>query len=64
MTTTTTTSSQSGGRYPDKVVGLYITLADDTEEGYHTDDDWEPKLYEYQQTGANVLFFTFINPGN
>ena len=29
---------------------------------YHTDDDWNPKLYEYQQKGANVLFFTFINP--
>ena len=30
---------------------------------YHTDNgDWEPRLYEYQQRGANVLFFTFINP--
>ena len=29
---------------------------------YHTDDDWDPKLCPYQQQGANVLFFTFINP--
>ena len=30
---------------------------------YHTEEDgWEPKLYPYQQQGANVLFFTFINP--
>ena len=30
---------------------------------YHTDNDgWEPSLYPYQQQGANVLFFTFINP--
>ena len=24
--------------------------------------DWEPRLHPYQQIGANVLFFTFINP--
>jgi hypothetical protein len=60
---TTTTTSGSGGRYPDKVVGIYIILADDTVEGFHTNDLWKPILYEYQQTGANVLFFTFINPG-
>ena len=30
---------------------------------FHTDNyDWEPKLHPYQQYGANVLFFTFINP--
>jgi hypothetical protein len=62
-TTTTTIYHGSEGRFPDKVVGLYIILADDTEEGFHTDSDWDPKLFEYQQTGANVLFFTFINPG-
>ena len=50
-------------RYPDKVMALYILLADDFFEGYETDAaDWEPKLYPYQQQGANVLFFTFINP--
>ena len=43
-------------------MALYIVLADDTEDGYHTDADWKPKLYPYQQQGANVLFFTFINP--
>ena len=30
---------------------------------FHSDNlDWEPKLHPYQQYGANVLFFTFINP--
>ena len=31
---------------------------------FETDADWEPRLYPYQQEGANVLFFTFINPEN
>jgi len=69
-TTKSTTTSEifttSTGPYPGlpkKVLGMYILLADDTEDGYHTDNgDWEPLLHPYQQTGANVLFFTFINP--
>merc|ERR1711934_1033491 len=55
VTTTTaagTTTTASGGqytqRYPEKVMGMYIILADDTEEGYETDSDWEPELYDYQ----------------
>ena len=35
----TTTTSENGDynlRYPDKVMALYIVLADDTEDGYHT----------------------------
>jgi len=64
---TTTSSSLTSSSYgssgmPDKVIGMYILLADDFEEGFETDSDWEPKLYPYQQEGANVLFFTFINP--
>merc|ERR1719484_500714 len=47
---------------PKYVLGLYILLADDTEDGFHTDDEWEPLLHVYQRIGANVLFFTFINP--
>merc|ERR1711962_1781295 len=47
---------------PKYVLGMYILLADDTEDGFHTDSDWTPLLHEYQQDGANVLFFTFINP--
>ena len=57
-----TTSSKDDDRYPNHVVGMYILLADNGVKGYHTDDIWAPKLYEYQQTGSNVLFFTFINP--
>jgi len=43
-------------------MGIYIILADETVEGFETDSDWDPRLYEYQQNGANVLYFTFINP--
>jgi len=47
---------------PKKVMGMYILLADNTEDGFHDDADWEPLLYPYQQEGSNVLFFTFIDP--
>lgn len=63
MSTSTTTSSNDNPiTFPKKVLGMYILLADDTEDGFHTDADWEPQLFKYQQEGANVLFFTFINP--
>jgi len=61
-TTTTASGGQHTQRYPEKVMGMYIILADDTEEGYETDSDWEPELYDYQVQAGNVLFFTFINP--
>jgi len=48
--------------FPSKVMGMYILLADDTEKGFESNADWSPMLYPYQQEGANVLFFTFINP--
>lgn len=48
--------------FPKYVIGMYLPLADETEEGFHDNSDWTPKLYPYQQRGANVLFFTFINP--
>ena len=41
---------------------MYVLLADDTEKGFESDKDWNPKLYPYMQAGANVLFFTFIHP--
>ena len=44
-------------------MGFYLPLADDTEEGFGTNNcDWEPELYDYQVEAGNVLFFTFINP--
>jgi len=72
-TTTATppvTTSAAGGsgkrgifaQWPKKVVGLYVLLADDDHEGFESDREWEPKLYPYQEKGANVLFFTFIHP--
>jgi hypothetical protein len=45
-----------------KVVGIYILLADDDHKGYGPAANWEPRLYEYQQKGSNVLFFTFVHP--
>jgi hypothetical protein len=43
-------------------LGLYILLADDGMPAFSTSSNWTPRLYPYQQTGANVLFFSFINP--
>jgi len=49
-------------KLPRKVIGMYLPLADDREEGFHDNSNWEPYLYPYQQEGANVFFFAFINP--
>ena len=51
--------------WPKKVLGLYVLLADDDEDGYESNAEWknDPELFEWQQQGANVLFFTFIHPG-
>ena len=35
--------------------GMYILLADDTEDGFHTDSDWTPLLHEYQQVTAEII---------
>jgi len=49
--------------WPNKILGLYILLADDTEEGFESEtSSWEPELHPWQQEAANVLFFTFIHP--
>ena len=46
-------------QWPSKVLGLYILLADDSEDGFGSDADWTPELFEWQQEASNVLFFTF-----
>merc|ERR1712086_92583 len=48
--------------WPKKVLGLYILLADDSEEGFESNADWNPELFDWQQEASNVLFFTFIHP--
>lgn len=48
--------------WPKKVMGLYVLLADNSEKGFEDHVEWQPELYPYMQTGANVLFFTFIHP--
>merc|ERR1712079_823328 len=57
-----TQSSSGHPSWPSKIMGLYVLLADDTEAGFETDADWEPKLFPWQQESSNVLFFTFIHP--
>ena len=59
---TTTSHHDGGSRWPKQALGMYILLADNTEEGFDDEAEWDPKLFEYQQTGANVLFFTFVDP--
>jgi len=49
-------------KWPKKVLGLYILLADDYEEGFASNADWNPELFDWQQEASNVLFFTFIHP--
>eukprot|EP00948_MAST-09A_sp_MAST-9A-sp1_P002488 g2488.t1 len=49
---------------PPKTVGFYLLLADDTVANYTSDSQWQPVLFDYQKSGANVLYFTFINPSN
>merc|ERR1740124_1917179 len=57
-----TQSSSSHPAWPSKILGLYVLLADDTEEGFESSADWDPKLFAWQQEASNVLFFTFIHP--
>ena len=59
---TTTSSGQHIQRFPEKVMGFYVILADDTWEGFEGNSTWEPELYDYMAEAANVLFFSFINP--
>ena len=61
-TTTTTSAGQHIQRFPEKVMGFYIILADDTWEGFEGNSTWEPEMYDYMAEAANVLFFSFINP--
>lgn len=50
--------------WPSKILGLYVLLADDDEDGFSSESDsWTPELHEWQQEASNVLFFTFIHPG-
>jgi len=60
---TTTTGRPVPPLLPERILGLYILLADDYHEGFETNATWNPLLYDWQQTNANVLFFTFIEPG-
>merc|ERR1719495_36055 len=55
-------SSSGHPAWPTKILGLYVLLADDTEAGFESTADWEPKLFPWQQEASNVLFFTFIHP--
>ena len=48
---------------PNKELGFYILLADDTVPGKESEsDEWTPALYPWQQESANVLYFSMIHP--
>ena len=64
MMTSTTSWINNYPGFPNRVLGMYILLADNFEEGFETGADWEPMLYPYQQAAANVLYFTFIDPAS
>jgi len=50
------------GALPTRTMGMYILVADDTVVNYTSKDNWQPVLPAYLKDGANVLFFSFINP--
>ena len=45
-----------------QIVAQYIILADETMYGFTSTSLWTPKLFPYQQTAFNVLYFAFVNP--
>jgi len=47
---------------PAKTLGMYVLVADDTDQVYNSTYKWTPQLHPYQQTGANLFYLTFINP--
>merc|ERR1712137_76496 len=49
-----------GGMLPDKVVGLYLLIADD-DWPYKSETEWVPQLPDYMG-GVNVLFLAFVHP--
>ena len=52
----------SPGPLPDKVVGLYLLIADDGWP-YKSDTEWVPRLPQYMYDGGvNVLWLAFVNP--
>jgi len=47
---------------PRRTLGMYLLVADDSIPGYGSDDNWQPVLPSYLQSGSNVVFFSFLNP--
>ena len=48
--------------FPNKILGFYCLIADDTVSNYTSNDVWTPELYSYQMSAFNLLWLTFINP--
>lgn len=48
------------GAWPDKVIGLYLLIADD-DWPYKSETEWVPQLPDYMSS-ANVLFMAFVHP--
>ena len=51
-----------GRLMPEKTLGFYCLIADNTVVNYTDSDNWTPQLYPYQINGSNVIFLTFIEP--
>jgi len=52
----------SPGALPEKVVGLYLLIADD-DWPYKSETEWVPKLPDYMGAGGvNVLWLAFVHP--
>lgn len=49
------------GPFPDKVVGLYLLIADD-DWPYKSETEWVPQLPDYLGSGPNVLWLAFLHP--
>ena len=52
----------SSSKLPNGISGFYCLIADDTVVNYTSTSVWTPRFYDYQLTGTNVVFLTFINP--
>ena len=53
---------EKAGVFIEPILGYYVLVADDDHVPYTSVDDWQPVLYDYQKSGANTLFLTFVNP--
>merc|ERR1719428_1422561 len=59
--TPTAPTPPTPGPLPDKVVGLYLLIADD-DWPYKSETEWVPQIPDYLGEGPNVLWLAFLHP--